>query len=69
MYIYIYIYVYIYTETLVEDLNNTNKSWDMLKEYYDELRVISEQDWLTFSVNVYALQVYIYIYIYICIYV
>ena len=43
-------------ESLVDDLQNTNKSWDMLKEYYDELHVISEQDWLTFSVNVYALQ-------------
>jgi dynein heavy chain 2 len=44
-------------ETLVEDLQNTNKSWDMLKEYYDELKIISDQDWLTFSVNVYTLQV------------
>ena len=43
-------------ETLVGDLKNTNRSWDMLKTYYDELHVISEQDWLTFSVNVYVLQ-------------
>ena len=43
-------------ETLVGDLKNTNKSWDMLKAYYDELHVISGQDWLTFSVNVYVLQ-------------
>ena len=43
-------------EALVEDLKGTNKSWDMLKEYYDEMHIISEQDWLTFSVNVYVLQ-------------
>ena len=43
-------------EALLEDLTKTNVSWDMLKEYYDELKVISTQDWLTFSVNVYALQ-------------
>lgn len=43
-------------ETLIEDYTQTSKSWDTLKLYYDELGVMSEQDWLTFSVNVYALQ-------------
>ena len=43
-------------EELVTDLEETNKSWDMLKSYYKELNVMAEQDWLTFSVNVYALQ-------------
>lgn len=43
-------------DSLVDDLKNTNKSWDMLKDYYDELYVMSSQDWLAFSVNVYALQ-------------
>ena len=28
----------------------------MLKEYYDELNIMAEQDWLMFSANVYALQ-------------
>lgn len=43
-------------EALVEDFGQTSKTWDLLKTYYDELRVTSEQDWLTFSVNVYVLQ-------------
>ena len=43
-------------DSLVEDLQETNKSWDMLKEYYEELNIMSQQDWLTFSTNVYALQ-------------
>ena len=43
-------------EALVEDFVSVSKSWDILKTYYDELNVISEQDWLTFSVNVYVLQ-------------
>eukprot|EP00605_Chrysophyceae_sp_TOSAG23-4_P002934 GSChrysophyteH1.ASY1.ANO1.3229.1 assembled CDS len=43
-------------ESLVEDLAETNKSWDMLKKYYEELNEINKQDWLMFSTNVYALQ-------------
>jgi len=43
-------------ESLVEDLANTNKSWDMLKKYYEELNVMQQQDWLTFSTNVFVLQ-------------
>jgi len=42
-------------DSLVEDFTETSQSWDLLKTYYDELQVMSEQDWLTFSVNVYAL--------------
>lgn len=42
-------------DALIEDLTNTTKSWDMLKEYMDELKAITDQDWLTFSTNVYAL--------------
>ncbi|NDD92845.1 hypothetical protein EBZ37_12245, partial [bacterium] len=40
----------------MDDLAATSKSWDMLKEYYAELKVMSDQDWLMFSTNVYALQ-------------
>ena len=43
-------------ENLIIDIKNTTKSWDLLKEYYDELNLINVQDWLTFSVNVYVLQ-------------
>jgi dynein heavy chain 2 len=43
-------------EELVDDLAETNRSWDMLKAYYEELNAMAAQDWLTFSVNVYALQ-------------
>ncbi len=43
-------------ESLVEDLDTTNKSWDMLKKYYEELNEMNIQDWLMFSVNVYTLQ-------------
>jgi dynein heavy chain 2, cytosolic len=43
-------------EALMEDLNETNKSWDMLREYLDELKAISDQDWIGFSANVYELQ-------------
>jgi dynein heavy chain 2 len=43
-------------DALSTDIENTTKSWDMLKQYHEELKVISDQDWLTFSVNVYALQ-------------
>ena len=43
-------------EPLSEDMKSTNKSWNMLKEYNDELRVISEQDWLRFATDVYVLQ-------------
>lgn len=43
-------------DALVEDFNGTCNSWDMLKEYYAELRILTEQDWLTFSTNVYTLQ-------------
>jgi dynein heavy chain 2, cytosolic len=43
-------------ENLLEDLATTTKSWDMLKDYYAELHAMSEQDWLTFSTNVYVLQ-------------
>jgi dynein heavy chain 2, cytosolic len=43
-------------ENLMEDFKNTNKSWDLLRDYYDELNIMNEQDWLTFSVNVYVLQ-------------
>ena len=38
------------------DIGETNKSWDILRSYYDELQVLSDQDWLTFSTNVYTLQ-------------
>ena len=41
----------------MEDFNGVCKSWDMLKEYYDELKTMTDQDWLAFSTNVYALQV------------
>lgn len=40
----------------MDDINSTTKSWDMLKEYYNEYKAISDQDWLTFSTNVYVLQ-------------
>lgn len=43
-------------ENLNQDLTSTMASWDLLKAYYDELKLISDQDWLTFSVNVYVLQ-------------
>ena len=43
-------------DALVDDLNDTNKSWDLLKEYLNELSVITEQDWIGFSANVYELQ-------------
>lgn len=42
-------------EDIVLDVANTTKSWDMLKEYNTELKVMSDQEWLSFSVNVYAL--------------
>jgi dynein heavy chain 2, cytosolic len=41
---------------LMDDLTETNKSWDLLKEYLNELSAISEQDWIGFSANVYELQ-------------
>ena len=37
-------------------MNSVVKSWDMLKEYNSELKVMLVQDWLTFSTNVYVLQ-------------
>ena len=43
-------------DSLIEDFAATKKSWDMLEDYYSEMKVISDQDWLTFSTNVYALQ-------------
>jgi dynein heavy chain 2 len=42
-------------EVLQEDLSNTSKSWDMLKEYLSELKVMSDEDWITFT-NIYVLQ-------------
>jgi dynein heavy chain 2 len=42
-------------DSLMFDLAETNKSWDLLKEYLDELNGISQQDWIGFSSNVYAL--------------
>jgi dynein heavy chain 2 len=38
------------------DVVNTNKSWILLREYYTELNKMSEEDWLTFSTNVFVLQ-------------
>eukprot|EP01042_Synura_sphagnicola_P003650 gene3650-4550_t len=43
-------------EPLAEDMAATNKSWNMLKEYNDEMKGIAEQDWLRFSTDVYVLQ-------------
>ena len=43
-------------DNLIQDLTTTMNSWDLLKLYFDELKSMSDQDWLTFSVNVYALQ-------------
>ena len=43
-------------DALVDDLTETNKSWDLLKEYLSELSTIAEQDWIGFSANVYELQ-------------
>lgn len=43
-------------ESVVLDVQNTTQSWDLLKEYNTELKVMSDQDWLSFSINVYALQ-------------
>ena len=43
-------------DALIDDLNDTNKSWDLLKEYLSELSVITQQDWIGFSANVYELQ-------------
>ncbi|RYG97301.1 hypothetical protein EON65_53085 [archaeon] len=42
-------------DVLHEDLVNTSKSWDMLKEYTQEEKVISDEDWVRFT-NVYVLQ-------------
>jgi dynein heavy chain 2 len=40
---------------LQEDLQNTSKSWDMLKEYMAEEKTLSDEDWINFT-NVYVLQ-------------
>jgi dynein heavy chain 2 len=42
-------------EALQQDLTNTSKSWDMLKEYMTEEKTISDEDWISFT-NVYVLQ-------------
>ena len=42
-------------ETLQEDIKQTSKSWDMLKEYLEELGKMSEEDWINFT-NIYVLQ-------------
>lgn len=41
---------------LMDDLTETNRSWDLLKDYLHELKAISDQDWIGFSANVYELQ-------------
>ena len=42
-------------ELLNEDILNTTKSWDILKEYLNEEKLISNEDWLNFT-NIYILQ-------------
>jgi dynein heavy chain 2 len=42
-------------EFLQQDILNTSKSWDMLKEYLLEEKKLSDEDWLTFT-NIYDLQ-------------
>ena len=42
-------------EALQEDLANTSKSWDMLKEYMAEEKTLSDEDWINFT-NIYVLQ-------------
>ncbi len=42
-------------DDLLDDFGSTSQSWDMLKEFYKELDAMADQDWLTFSTNVYVL--------------
>lgn len=42
-------------EALQEDLANTSKSWDMLKEYMAEEKTLADEDWINFT-NIYVLQ-------------
>jgi dynein heavy chain 2 len=42
-------------EALRDDLVNTSKSWDMLKEYMAEEKTLADEDWINFT-NVYVLQ-------------
>ena len=43
-------------QNLEEDLSDSTRSFDILRSYYDQYKEIADQDWLTFSVNVYALE-------------
>jgi dynein heavy chain 2 len=40
---------------LSEDISRVCKSWDLYKEYNDEIQIICSQDWSVFSINVYTL--------------
>ena len=43
-------------EAVKEDVSATLASWGMLREYMDEIQTVSEQDWIGFRNNIFALQ-------------
>lgn len=43
-------------DTLEEDISIVESSWGLYKEFTNELKVISDQDWITFRSNIFELQ-------------
>ena len=43
-------------ETVENDLTKTTSSWNMLREYTDELDKMATQDWISFRTNIFALE-------------
>ncbi|GMH82520.1 hypothetical protein TrST_g11065 [Triparma strigata] len=43
-------------EVAESDLKSTSESWNMLREYGDELDKMAQTDWITFRTNVFALE-------------
>ncbi|CAN0042899.1 unnamed protein product [Ascophyllum nodosum] len=43
-------------DPIEEDLTTTESSWALFKEYSSELKVLADQDWISFRSNVFALQ-------------
>ncbi|CAM9134653.1 unnamed protein product [Chrysoparadoxa australica] len=43
-------------ESIEDSIKSTSASWDMYREYSEEMKKLGEQDWISFRSNIYALQ-------------